>query len=214
MLSNFRRRNISSLLSSRLCTAQLAASYTPKSTTLISSACPWIYRKMVSDNTKIGTGLMFLGLSAEPNTTKMCADLDSHNYFTLRCLFLGFTFLFLGIIFLFDSTLLALGDILFLTGLTLTIGVSRTVRFFSRKDRIRGIISFFGGVALVLFRWPMVGMTMQIYGFVYLFGQFFPIAAASLKDVPVIGSIFRQSSVERFFSSFGTVGSGERRAPV
>jgi hypothetical protein len=31
-------------------------------------------------------------------------------------------FLFLGIIFLFDSALLALGDVLFLTGLTMTIG--------------------------------------------------------------------------------------------
>ena len=141
---------------------------------------------MVSDNTKIGTGLMFL----------------------------GFTFLFLGVLFLFDSTLLALGDILFLTGLTFTIGASRTVRFFSRKDRIRGIIAFFGGVTLVLFRWPVIGMVLQMYGLVYLFGQFFPIAAASLRDVPVVGSIFRQPSVERFFSSFGRGGAGDRRAPV
>ncbi len=142
--------------------------------------------KMVSDNTKIGTGLMFL----------------------------GFTFLFLGILFLFDSTLLALGDILFLTGLTLTIGTSRTLRFFSRKDRIRGIVAFFGGVFLVLCRWPVVGMILQIYGLIYLFGQFFPIAAASLKDVPVVGSVFRHPSVEGFFSSFGRVAAGDRRAPV
>ena len=93
---------------------------------------------MVSDNTKIGTGLMFL----------------------------GFTFLFLGVLFLFDSTLLALGDILFLVGLTLTIGASRTLRFFSRKDRIRGIIAFFGGVTLVLFRWPIIGMILQVYGLI------------------------------------------------
>lgn len=141
---------------------------------------------MVSDNTKIGTGLMFL----------------------------GFTFLFLGVIFLFDSTLLALGDVLFLTGLTLTIGASRTVKFFSRRDRVRGIAAFFGGVALVLCRWAVVGMILQVYGLVYLFGQFFPIAAASLRDVPVVGGIFRQPSVERFFSSFGRGGSGDRRAPV
>ena len=141
---------------------------------------------MVSDNTKIGTGLMFL----------------------------GFTFLFLGILFLFDSTLLALGDILFLTGLTLTIGASRTVRFFSRKDRIRGIVAFFGGVTLVLCRCAMFGMILQIYGLIYLFGQFFPIAAASLKDVPVVGSVFRHPSVERFFSSFGGGSQGSRRAPV
>lgn len=143
------------------------------------------YYKMVSDNTKIGTGLMFL----------------------------GFTFLFLGVLFLFDSTLIALGDLLFLAGLTLTIGASRTLRFFSRKDRLRGILAFFGGVVLVMFRHPIFGMIFQGYGLVYLFGQFFPIAAASLKEVPIVGSIFRQPAVERFFSSFGQGGDG-RRAPV
>ena len=137
---------------------------------------------MVSDNTKIGTGLMFL----------------------------GFTFLFLGVLFLFDSTLLALGDILFLTGLTFTIGTSRTIRFFSRPDRIRGILAFFGGVVLVLLRWPIIGMICQVYGLIYLFGQFFPIAAASMKDVPVVGQLFRMPSVERFFNSFGSGGGGGR----
>lgn len=81
-----------------------------------------ILPSMISDNTKIGSGLLFLGC----------------------------VFLFLGCIFLFDSAMLALGDILFLTGLVLTIGVSRTLRFFSRPERMRGIISFFGGIVLVV----------------------------------------------------------------
>ena len=140
---------------------------------------------MFSDNTKIGTGLLFLGC----------------------------VFLFLGVIFFFDSAMLALGDILFLTGLTLTIGVSRTLRFFSRPDRMRGIISFFGGIFLVMFRWPVVGMICQLYGLVYLFGQFFPIAAASMKEMPVIGQVFKIPAIEKFFSSFGQGGDG-RRAPV
>ena len=38
----------------------------------------------------------------------------------------GCVFLVLGILFLFDSALLALGDVLFLTGLTMTIGESPT----------------------------------------------------------------------------------------
>lgn len=91
-------------------------------------------------------------------------------------------------------------------------GVSRTVRFFSRKDRLRGIVAFFGGVLLVMVRWPVFGMISQLYGLVYLFGQFFPIAAASMKDTPVIGSVFRMPAVERFFQNFG--GGGSRRAPV
>jgi hypothetical protein len=139
---------------------------------------------MVSDNTKIGTGLLFLGC----------------------------VFLVLGVIFLFDSALLALGDILFLTGLTMTIGVSRTVRFFTRKDRLRGIIAFFGGIILVMCKWGMFGMILQLYGIVYLFGQFFPIAAQSLKSAPVIGSVFETPAVERFFNSFGSSGGGSRKS--
>ena len=65
-----------------------------------------------------------------------------------------------------------------------------------------------------MIRWPMIGMVAQVYGLVYLFGQFFPIAAASLKDVPVVGNVFRHPSIERFFSSFGKGGTGDRRAPV
>ena len=61
-------------------------------------------------------------------------------------------------------------------------------------------------------RWPVFGMILQLYGIIYLFGQFFPIAAASMKDVPVIGELFRIPTVERFFQSFG--GGGSRRAPV
>ena len=129
---------------------------------------------MFSDNTKIGTGLLVLGL----------------------------LFLFLGMLFLFDPGLLAIGDILFLLGLTLTIGPSRTLRFFSRPDRLRGIVSFGGGIALVMLRWPMIGMVLQIYGIVYLFGQFFPIAANAARQVPGVGKFFDIPIVGKFIDSF------------
>jgi len=113
-------------------------------------------------------------------------------------------FLFLGCLFMFDSGLLAIGDILFLVGLTMTIGPARTVRFFSRRDRLRGIISFFSGIALVMIRWPIVGMILQLYGIVYLFGQFFPIAINAAKGVPVVGKIFENQAVEGFFNTIST----------
>lgn len=146
---------------------------------------------MFSDNTKIGTGLLFLGV----------------------------IFLFLGCLFFFDSAMLALGDILFLSGLTLTIGISRTVRFFSRPDRMQGIVAFFGGIFLVMVRWPIFGMMAQLYGLLYLFGQFLPIAAQSMKDVPVVGQVFQLPTVERFLellssSSGAATASSRRRAPV
>mmetsp|Transcript_1568 Transcript_1568/g.3284 ORF Transcript_1568/g.3284 Transcript_1568/m.3284 type:complete len:140 (-) Transcript_1568:362-781(-) len=139
---------------------------------------------MISDNTKIGTGLLAGGIAL----------------------------LFLGCIFFFDSALLALGDVLFLIGLTMTIGPSRTLRFFSRRDRIRGIICFFGGICLVMMRWGMIGMILQFYGLVYLFGQFFPIISQSMQDTPIIGDFLKMQFVEDFFANFG--GGNTRRAPV
>ena len=58
----------------------------------------------------------------------------------------------------------------------------------------------------------MLGMLSQLYGLVYLFGQFFPIAAASLRDTPVIGSLFRIPAIESFFQNFG--GGSNRRAAL
>lgn len=75
-----------------------------------------------------------------------------------------------------------------------------------------GIISFFGGIFLVLIRWPITGMICQLYGLVYLFGQFFPIAAQSMQDTPIIGDILKMPMIENFFASFG--GGNQRRAPV
>ena len=67
---------------------------------------------------------------------------------------------------------------------------------------------------MLFFRFPILGMILQVYGLIYLFGQFFPIAAASLKDVPVVGSVFRHPSVEGFFANFGRAAAADRRAPV
>jgi hypothetical protein len=55
-------------------------------------------------------------------------------------------------------------------------------------------------------------MISQLYGLVYLFGQFFPIAAQSMQDTPIIGDFLRVPAVENFFAMFG--GGNDRRAPV
>jgi len=78
---------------------------------------------------------------------------------------------------------------------------------------MQGIIAFFGGIVLVMFRWPIFGMIGQVYGMIYLFGQFFGIAAQSMKDTPVIGGFFRIPAVESFFENSGG-GRSSRRAPV
>lgn len=86
------------------------------------------------DNKKLGTGLLVL----------------------------GFIFLLLGVVLFFDAGLLAIGDVLFLSGITLTIGPRRTMVFFFKRKQLRGNVFFFGGIFLVLIRWAFVGMILQV----------------------------------------------------
>ncbi|NP_001280463.1 vesicle transport protein GOT1B [Acyrthosiphon pisum] len=69
----------------------------------------------------------------------------------------GISFLFLGMLLLFDKGLLAIGNILFIVGLSCVIGVQRTLKFFFQRQKIKASLSFFGGISVVLFGWPIVG---------------------------------------------------------
>ncbi|XP_025829937.1 vesicle transport protein GOT1B [Agrilus planipennis] len=100
----------------------------------------------------------------------------------------GIFFLFLGMLLLFDKSLLALGNILFISGLACVIGLERTFRFFFQRHKVKASISFFGGIIIVLTGWPLVGMLFEMYGFVLLFSGFFPVAINFLRRVPVLGT--------------------------
>jgi len=54
-------------------------------------------------------------------------------------------------------------------GLSCVIGVQRTLKFFFQRQKIKASLSFFGGISVVLFGWPIVGMLFEIYGFILLF---------------------------------------------
>ncbi|GAB6033180.1 golgi transport 1B [Chamberlinius hualienensis] len=101
----------------------------------------------------------------------------------------GIAFLMLGVLLLFDKGLLAIGNILFLSGLAFVIGLERTFRFFFQRHKIRGTASFFGGIIVVLLGWPLVGMIIETYGFVVLFSGFFPVVINFLRRVPILGTI-------------------------
>ncbi|KAK5640644.1 hypothetical protein RI129_011455, partial [Pyrocoelia pectoralis] len=98
-------------------------------------------------------------------------------------------FLFLGMLMLFDKSLLALGNILFITGLSCVIGLERTFRFFFQRHKVKASIAFFGGIIIVLAGWPLIGMLAETYGFVLLFSGFFPVAINFLRRVPILGTV-------------------------
>ncbi|KAI1309443.1 Vesicle transport protein GOT1B [Halotydeus destructor] len=101
----------------------------------------------------------------------------------------GVSFLFLGVLLMFDKGLLAIGNILFIAGLAFIIGFERTFWFFFQKHKWKGSTAFFAGMLVVLFGWPLVGMIVETYGFILLFGGFIPSAIGFLRRVPVLGMI-------------------------
>ena len=110
----------------------------------------------LTDNQKIGVGLISLGL----------------------------IFVLLGIAFFFDSALIAIGNLLFLVGLCFSIGLKRTLNLFTIRDRIRGTVCFVLGIVLVLLRWGLFGIVLEGFGFLNLFGNFLPIVLTVGRQIP------------------------------
>ena len=116
---------------------------------------------VLEDNQKIGIGLICLGLG----------------------------FVTLGVVLLFDASLIAIGNTLFLAGLCFAIGVKRTITLFTRRDRIRGTICFFLGIVLVIMRWGLIGMSIEAFGFLNLFGNFLPTVLTVARQIPGLSTV-------------------------
>ncbi|KAI8530200.1 hypothetical protein RHMOL_Rhmol11G0037200 [Rhododendron molle] len=128
----------------------------------------------------------------------------------------GIFFSFLGVIFFFDKGLLAIGNlivdlmpaacqtlghvvildqILFISGVTLTIGLKSSMQFFTKRSNFKGTISFALGFLLVMIGWPVLGMILEAYGFIVLFSGFWPTLAVFVQKIPVLGWVFQQPFV-------------------
>mmetsp|Transcript_31442 Transcript_31442/g.76722 ORF Transcript_31442/g.76722 Transcript_31442/m.76722 type:complete len:144 (-) Transcript_31442:370-801(-) len=110
----------------------------------------------------------------------------------------GILFMFMGVVFLFDTSLLTLGNVLFLAGICSIIGVMRTLKFFfGSTDKIVGTAVFFLGFILVLFRWPVIGMILELYGMFKLFFKFGLVINKFLHMSPITGPILRLPIIKR-----------------
>ncbi|KAL1500526.1 hypothetical protein AB1Y20_013182 [Prymnesium parvum] len=122
----------------------------------------------------------------------------------------GLLFMLLGVLMFFDKGLLAMGNILFLSGVVMIIGAKKTFKFFFQKRKAKGTACFLGGILLVLYGWAMIGIFVEGFGFLNLFGDFFPIALGFLRNMPIIGSILTLPVIRSFTDRFVT----KARLPV
>lgn len=77
------------------------------------------------------------------------------------------------------------------------IGFQKTMRFFMQKRKLKGSICFFGGICLVIIGWAFIGILVEIFGFINLFGDFFPFVLAFLRRVPGIGYVLNLPGVKQ-----------------
>ncbi len=75
-------------------------------------------------------------------------------------------------------------------GLACCMGLDKTFAFFAQRDRLMGTTAFLGGIVTVLLGWPILGMIIELYGFVALFGGFLPLVISFLRQViPICPSV-------------------------
>jgi hypothetical protein len=91
----------------------------------------------------------------------------------------------MGVIFFFNSFFLRVGNILFLSGLPMIVGPGRTVAYFTNSSRLRATVTLLFGMFLVVFAgWPITGLLVEIFGFLNLFGNLFPLLRVFLRQIP------------------------------
>lgn len=111
---------------------------------------------------------------------------------------LGVFFTFLGVIMLLDSALLTMGNMLFVAGVALVMGPLRFKAFFAARHRASGC--FFVGMVLVVMGWCFIGLIVEGFGALNLFGNFFPMVIRVLESTPVIGTIVLSRPVQMLLS--------------
>ncbi|PSS09666.1 Vesicle transport protein [Actinidia chinensis var. chinensis] len=129
-------------------------------------------------------------------------EMDDRKKIGLGLTAFGIFFSFLGVIFFFDKGLLAMGNILFLSGVMLTIGLKSSLQFFMKRSNFKGTISFGSGFFLLVIGWPVVGMILEAYGFIILFSGFWPTLAVFLQKIPILGWVVQQPFIRSFFDRY------------
>lgn len=96
---------------------------------------------------------------------------------------------FLGISLFFNKTLMRLGNLLFIAGVPMTLGPSRTMGYFLSPKKARATACLALGIFLVFIGWPIFGIILEVFGLLNLFGNMFPFVMAIVKQMPIVGAL-------------------------
>ena len=69
----------------------------------------------------------------------------------------GIVLYMMGLMFFFDRSLLLLGNILFLSGITTLVGVVGAMSFFTKRGKLRGSLFFFFGFFVLVMGFSILG---------------------------------------------------------
>eukprot|EP00529_Nitzschia_sp_RCC80_P042651 CAMPEP_0113457182 /NCGR_PEP_ID=MMETSP0014_2-20120614/9274_1 /TAXON_ID=2857 /ORGANISM="Nitzschia sp." /LENGTH=467 /DNA_ID=CAMNT_0000348665 /DNA_START=70 /DNA_END=1469 /DNA_ORIENTATION=+ /assembly_acc=CAM_ASM_000159 len=120
---------------------------------------------------------------------------------------IGMALTLVGMSLFFNKMLMRLGNLFFVGGVPMTLGPGRTAGYFFQPKKARATACLGSGIFLVFVGWPMLGLALEIFGLLNLFGNMFPFAMALLKQMPIIGPMLRGE----FGSGGGGGGSGHGR---
>lgn len=107
----------------------------------------------------------------------------------LPLLGIGAALTVLGMSLFFNKALMRLGNLFFVAGVPMTIGPGRIAGYFFQPKKARATGCLVLGIFLVFVGRPLLGIILEIFGVLNLFGNMFPVAFAILKTMPVIGPI-------------------------
>lgn len=81
-----------------------------------------------------------------------------------------------------------------------------------QPDRLTGSACFFAGIALLLLRWPIVGVILEIVGFYKLFGGFLPAILSVVRSIPGFGFVLSLPYISTLVKKLE--GTGSRKPTI
>lgn len=99
----------------------------------------------------------------------------------------------LGVSLFFNKSLMRIGNLLFIGGVPMTIGPGRTAGYFFQPKKSRATACLALGIFLVFIGSPVFGIILEVFGLLNLFGNMFPVLAVVMKQMPVVGTLFKGS---------------------